>query len=223
MIEKENRVGTAVSAGEGGNAVAAQSEVLREKIIAEAWRLFDEQGYESTTVDQIIEACEISKGGFYHHFRAKDDLLEELAFMLDREYQRIEFPEGLGVYDRLLYATARVYRYIEEHIPVDILSLVYSSQVVKKGDKYLLNHKRYYYKLLTRLVEEGQGNGELIAERSSRELVRLYAMQERAVLYDWCICEGNYPLSSYGIEMLDFFARNIRSSGAQHRDGPISG
>lgn len=188
----------------------AQGEAMRERIIATAWRLFDEKGYESTTVDQIIEECGISKGGFYHYFRAKDDLLEELALMLDREYERIELPEGLGVYERLLAATTRVYRYIEEHIPVEILALVYSSQVVKKGDKYLLNHKRYYFKFLTALITEGQERGELLAERTSRELVRFYAMQERAVLYDWCICGGNYPLSTYGIEMLDFFVRNIR-------------
>ncbi|MGM9618817.1 MAG: TetR/AcrR family transcriptional regulator [Oscillospiraceae bacterium] len=190
-------------------------EAMRDRIIATAWRLFDEKGYDATTVDQIIEECGISKGGFYHYFRAKDDLLEELTLMLDREYERIELPGDMGVYDRLLYATTRVYRYIEEHIPVEILALVYSSQVVKKGDKYLLNHRRYYFKFLSALITEGQERGELLSDRTSRELVRFYAMQERAVLYDWCICGGNYPLSTYGIEMLDFFARNIRRQSGE--------
>ena len=185
-------------------------EAMRDRIIATAWRLFDEKGYDATTVDQIIEECGISPGGSYHYCRAQDDLLAELALMLDREYERIELPRELGAYDRLLYATTRVYRYIEEHIPVEILALVYSSQVVKKGDKYLLNHRRYYFKFLSVLITEGQERGELLSDRTSRELVRFYAMQERAVLYDWCICGGNYPLSTYGIEMLDFFARNIR-------------
>lgn len=189
----------------GGN------EPMRERIIRTAWRLFDENGYENTTVDRIIEECGISKGGFYHYFHAKDDLLEELALLLDQAYEKLKLPANKSVYDRLLWATAQVYRYIEEEIPVEILALVYSSQVVKKGDKYLLNHRRYYFKFLTALITEGQKKGELRTDRTSRELVRFYAMQERAVLYDWCISGGNYPLAAYGIEMLDFFARNIRA------------
>ena len=191
--------------------MTVQSGSVREKIIRTAWQLFDENGYENTTVDQIIESCGISKGGFYHYFHAKDDLLEELALLLDRQYERLEFPAGFGAYEKLIWATAQVYRYIEEESPVEILALVYSSQVVKKGDKYLLNHRRYYFKFLTALITEGQKAGEFRAERTSRELVRFYAMQERAVLYDWCISGGNYPLSTYGIEMLDFFVRNIRA------------
>ena len=42
------------------------------------------------------------------------------------------------------------------------------------------------------------------------ELSKIYAMQERAILYDWCICEGSYPLSSYGIELLEMFLNNLR-------------
>ena len=192
-----------------------QSESMREKIIRTAWELFDESGYENTTVDHIIEACGISKGGFYHYFHAKDDLLAELALLLDKQYEKLKIPAGLSVYEKLIWATTRVYRYIEEEIPVEILALVYSSQVVKKGDKYLLNHRRYYFKFLTNLITEGQKKGELRTERTSRELVRFYAMQERAVLYDWCISGGNYPLSGYGIEMLDFFVRNIRAENSR--------
>ena len=192
-----------------------QSESMRERIIAAAWQLFDEQGYECTTVEQIIEACGISKGGFYHYFHAKDDLLEELALLLDKEYERLVLPEGMSCYEKLIWGTTHVYRYIEEQVPVDILALVYSSQVVKKGDKYLLNHKRYYFKFLTALISEGQRAGEFRSDRSFRELVRFYAMQERAVLYDWCICGGSYPLAGYGIEMLDLFVRNIREDAAK--------
>ena len=192
-----------------------QSESMRERIIAAAWQLFDEQGYECTTVEQIIEACGISKGGFYHYFHAKDDLLEELALLLDKEYERLVLPEGMSCYEKLIWGTTQVYRYIEEQVPVDILALVYSSQVVKKGDKYLLNHKRYYFKFLTALISEGQRAGEFRSDRSFRELVRFYAMQERAVLYDWCICGGSYPLAGYGIEMLDLFVRNTREDAAK--------
>ena len=47
----------------------------RGKIVSAAWKLFYEQGYEDTTVEDIIAASGTSKGSFYHYFGSKDDLL----------------------------------------------------------------------------------------------------------------------------------------------------
>ena len=41
----------------------------------EAWRLFDEKGYENTTIDEIILQSGTSKGSFYHYYSGKDELL----------------------------------------------------------------------------------------------------------------------------------------------------
>ena len=61
----------------------------KSKISSVAWKLFYEQGYEATTVDQIISECGISKGNFYHYFHAKDDLLNTLSDIFDDEYKKI--------------------------------------------------------------------------------------------------------------------------------------
>ena len=47
----------------------------RGKIVNAAWKLFYEQGYEDTTVEEIIELSQTSKGSFYHYFDGKDALL----------------------------------------------------------------------------------------------------------------------------------------------------
>lgn len=65
-----------------------QVESTKERIIDVAWDLFYKKGYKNTTIDEIITECGISKGGFYHHFRAKDDLLKTLAYLLDRQYEK---------------------------------------------------------------------------------------------------------------------------------------
>ena len=53
--------------------------VRRAELIDCAQRLFLLKGYERTTVNDVIEATGLSKGAFYHHFRAKEDLLEAIA------------------------------------------------------------------------------------------------------------------------------------------------
>ena len=56
------------------------------KIINAAWDLFYEQGYEDTTVEEIIDKSGTSKGSFYHYFEGKDALLGSLSYIFDEEY-----------------------------------------------------------------------------------------------------------------------------------------
>ena len=47
----------------------------RNAIQREAMRLFQEQGYEETTIEQIAEAVEISPSTFFNYFRTKEDVV----------------------------------------------------------------------------------------------------------------------------------------------------
>jgi len=54
-------------------------QIRRSEIIDAAQRLFLGKGYDKTTINDVIAATGLSKGAFYHHFRAKDDLLEAVT------------------------------------------------------------------------------------------------------------------------------------------------
>ena len=51
----------------------------REAILDAAQALFMERGWDVATISDVLEAAGISKGGFYHHFTAKEDLLTGLV------------------------------------------------------------------------------------------------------------------------------------------------
>lgn len=46
-----------------------------DAIVAAAVNCFYEKGYEATGVQEIVSRAGVSKGSFYHHFAAKEDLL----------------------------------------------------------------------------------------------------------------------------------------------------
>ena len=48
---------------------------VKEKILETASRLFFEQGYNLTGINQIIEEADIARGSLYNHFKSKNDLL----------------------------------------------------------------------------------------------------------------------------------------------------
>lgn len=49
--------------------------MTRERLLAEAQRLFRERGYAATSLEQIAEAADVTKGAIYGHFSSKEDLL----------------------------------------------------------------------------------------------------------------------------------------------------
>jgi len=181
------------------------------KIINAAWNLFYEQGYDDTTVEEIIEASGTSKGSFYHYFEGKDALLGSLSYIFDEEYEKLQnsFPDGMNSFDKLLYLNNKLFSMIEDRIDIELLTRLYSTQLVTKGEKHLLDNKRLYYKLLRQIVSQGQKTGELTDTMTSKEIVKLYAICERSLIYDWCLCGGEYSLSGYAKKMMPMFLSGI--------------
>ena len=56
-----------------------KGEQRRADILRAAEEMFYRKGYEKTTVNEIIEALSLSKGGFYHHFDSKEALLQAIC------------------------------------------------------------------------------------------------------------------------------------------------
>ena len=182
------------------------------KIITAAWDLFYEQGYDDTTVEEIIERSGTSKGSFYHYFEGKDGLLGSLSYIFDEEYEKLQenLSDDMGAFEKLLYLNRELFSVIEERIDIDLLTRLYSTQLITKGEKHLLDNKRLYYKLLRKIVTDGQKNEELTTEMTVNEIVKLYAMCERALIYDWCLCNGEYSLYSYAKTVMPVFLSKIR-------------
>jgi AcrR family transcriptional regulator len=58
----------------------------RSRIVAAAVALFAEQGYDATSVNQLVARAGVAKGALYHHFGSKDDLLYEVyRELVDRQ------------------------------------------------------------------------------------------------------------------------------------------
>lgn len=186
------------------------------KIIEAAWDLFYRQGYDDTTVEEIIAASGTSRGSFYHYFEGKDALLSSLSYLFDRKYEELSstLDPDMDRFDQLMYLNRELFAMIENSISLDLLARLYSSQLVTRGDKHLLDHNRIYYKLLRQIVLEGQQRGELREDLPVSEIVRVYALCERALIYDWCLSEGDYSLQQYGRTMMPLFFGSFR---AQHK------
>lgn len=182
------------------------------RIISAAWKLFYEQGYENTTVEDIVFESETSKGSFYHYFEGKDALLGTLAYVFDEKYEQLqeEMDPTLGAMEKLVYLNRELFAMIDDSVSIDLLTRLLSTQLLAKGEKHLLDRNRTYFKLLRRIISEGQKAGQLRGDRTVNEILKAYALWERALLYDWCLSGGEYSLVNYTEKMTPMFLESYR-------------
>ena len=179
----------------------------RGRIISAAWKLFYEQGYENTTVEDIVFESETSKGSFYHYFDGKDALLSTLSDLFDEKYEELTevMDSSMSARDKLLFLNRELFWMIENSVSMSLLARLLSTQLITSGEKHLLDHNRTYYRLLRRIIADGREAGELTRDLSVNEMVKLYALCERALMYDWCLCAGEYSLRDYAERVLPDF------------------
>ena len=65
----------------------------RQEILRTAARLFQQQGYDGTSMNDVAAALKLSKGGLYHHFQSKDEILFNLmSHAMDITEERVIAP-----------------------------------------------------------------------------------------------------------------------------------
>ena len=135
-----------------------------------------------------------------------------MSYLFDEKYEELapNITDGMNTVDALLYLNSELFGMIENQIDIDLLSRLFSTQLTTKGEQSLLDHNRVYYKLIRKLVTIGQERNEITNSLTVKEIVRYYALCERALMYDWCLEKGNYSLKEYGIKTMPMFLEKLR-------------
>ena len=169
------------------------------RIVSAAWKLFYEQGYDNTTVEDIIFESETSKGSFYHYFEGKDALLGSLSMIFDEKYEQLrqEMDPDMNAVD-------------DNTVSVELLARLFSTQLTTKGEKHLLSRDRTYFKLLHQVVRQGLERRELRGDLTANEIINDYAMFEHGLMYDWCLADGGYSLARYAERTMPMFLSSYR-------------
>ena len=184
------------------------------RIVSAAWKLFYEQGYDNTTVEDIIFESETSKGSFYHYFEGKDALLGSLSMIFDEKYEQLrqEMDPDMNAVDKLIHMNHELFTMIDNTVSVELLARLFSTQRTTKGEKHLLSRDRTYFKLLHQVVRQGLERRELRGDLTANEIINDYAMFEHGLMYDWCLADGGYSLARYAERTMPMFLSSYRTN-----------
>jgi AcrR family transcriptional regulator len=132
----------------------------RQEILRTAARLFQQRGYDATSMNDVAAALKLSKGGLYHHFQSKDEILFEIMnHAMEITQERVVNPvRGIADPEERLRALIRL------HIEVvlsprdrEITVMLHENHPLPPSLRKRINsRKKDYIHFLENLMEEVQ-------------------------------------------------------------------
>ncbi|MCA1188088.1 MULTISPECIES: TetR/AcrR family transcriptional regulator [unclassified Saccharopolyspora] len=188
------------------------AETVPQRLLAAATRLFAEHGFETTSVQQIVDAAGVTKGAMYHYFGSKDDLLYEIyARLLRVQTARME-QEAEGdspVAERLHAVAADVVATTAANL--DDTVIFFRSMHLLHPDKRteVRAQRRRYHERVRALIEEGQAAGVFRADKSA-ELVVDFFFGSVHHLGTWFRRDGELTGEQIGEHFADLLLASLR-------------
>ena len=180
-----------------------QAMEMRSRIQDVALDLFDREGFENVSVEQIAQAVGCSVGNIYHYFKSKDELVIQVTSSVDAQYSVLEASyladEANTGHDTLLdfVGLALV---ISANDPSLYRSFIhgirYPQQAILRD-----NEKRVYFRVLRELVDGCRQEKSVHPTRDREELVADLVALHRGLLLEWRIYEGTFDLPRRGRRM----------------------
>lgn len=181
-------------------------EERKAQIIQTALKLFAAKGYENTTINSIIDEAGISKGGFYHHYGSKEELLEDIVRMLIGGmvaiFKEIDARDDLTALEKTNEYIRRVNAYKTEKV---VATAAFLSELYSSGKNVRLESKIYDFarehvspimkKIILQGVEEGTFKTKY-PEEAAEAYVKLFIMhqQEMTDLFYEALRERNWEI-----------------------------
>ncbi|MEW2222694.1 TetR/AcrR family transcriptional regulator [Streptomyces sp. NPDC006990] len=145
-----------------------------DSLLSVAVRVFNERGYDGTSMEHLSQAAGISKSSIYHHVRGKEELLRRgISRALDELFAVLEEPrarEGRAV-ERLEHVTRRTVEVLLAELPYVTLLLRVRGNT--ETEIWAMSRRREFDQRVAELVKQAAADGDLRADVDARLATRL--------------------------------------------------
>lgn len=186
--------------------VVKKPEVRKDELLDVAEKLFIEKGYENTSIKDIYAEVNGSFGMFYHHFKSKEEVLEEVnKKMLARRFEPIKSI----IIDRDLSGIEKLRKVLSLAIISAKQKITnYSSNSYQKNPQLLVMHMHdtlgIASDLISSVIEDGIKDGTIQTERP-HELSQMILLFLNVWVNPWMYQWSPEKLRNIFVFMKDIF------------------
>ncbi|HEX3593360.1 MAG TPA: TetR/AcrR family transcriptional regulator [Pseudonocardiaceae bacterium] len=200
------------SRGSRPNRQNGERSPMEERIIASAVALFAEQGFDATTVQQVVDRAEVTKGALYHYFDAKDDLLYEIYHaLIGTQTAALEEIAGQGrdAADTVRAILVNVVRTTVDRLPEAKVFFREAHKLDADRHAAFRADRRRYHEGFRRVIAQGQAAGQFATAVPADTVVQI-AMGVVNQLPVWYRPDGEKTAEQLGNEIADFVLAALR-------------
>ena len=193
-----------------GRGPEAGSDVHRERhraVLETAARVICEQGYEAASVQDIADACGLTKAGLYYYIHSKEDLLLEIqSYGMDVFEERVLLPV-LAVADpveRLKACMEKNIHLVTEGWSKEVTIILHEHDTLTGAARQQINaRKKRYVHFLEASFAEAMREGRI---RPVEPRVAAFSFLGMVLwIYKWFRPDGKIPADRLAAEMLELF------------------
>ncbi|MER7662033.1 MULTISPECIES: TetR/AcrR family transcriptional regulator [unclassified Streptomyces] len=145
-----------------------------ETLLTVAVRIFNERGYDGTSMEHLSQAAGISKSSIYHHVAGKEELLRRaVSRAIDALFAILDEPGGLRgrAIERVEYVTRRTVEVLVAELPYVTLLLRVRGNT--KTERWAMERRREFDQRVADLLKAAAADGDLRADVDIRLATRL--------------------------------------------------
>lgn len=145
-----------------------------DSLLTVAVRVFNERGYDGTSMEHLSKAAGISKSSIYHHVRGKEELLRRaISRALDGLFGILDEPAALDgpAIDRLEHVARRTAEVLMSELPYVTLLLRVRGNT--DTERWAMARRRDFDQRVTGLLKQAAAEGDLRTDVDARLATRL--------------------------------------------------
>ena len=190
---------------------------LRDKIIETSLTLFERHGFHGVSVNEIVKECGTSKGGFYHHFSSKDELLYVIhdyfiSYVLNKAQEAIsDGSRPSEKMQKIIQSFVKVFDLYKPHISVFYQESTYLKPLYEKA----INEKRQSYKeIIFSVIREGIEKKEFRSELPV-EITGMSILGMVNWAYKWYKRDGEKSIEEIGRIYVDLILHTLLTDSSK--------
>ena len=178
-----------------------KSEQKREYILKQAREVFAKKGFRDVTMKDIVEACEISRGGLYLYFGSTEEIFKEILLSemdTDEEEVTENLTKDSTMADILMLFLKEQKKIIlkkKQDITIATYEYMFAHKPEKKSDNVVRSQFETGIMVLTKILEEGVRREEFYCENPKAEATNIMY-----VLEGMKICARTFGLSESKVD-----------------------
>jgi AcrR family transcriptional regulator len=189
-------------------------DARRNELIDIAARLYAERGYHGTSVDDLVEATGLQRGGLYHYIEGKHDLLvgihDRFIEPLLTRAREIAAEDGSpeAKLRELACSLMGIIATYQDHVTV----FLNDWRAIKEGPGWERIHavRREFESIVEQVLDDGRANGHFAITRTRLPTMAFLGMINYS--YQWYDPRGSLTPDEIGNELASIFLQGINPS-----------